>query len=156
MRRFEVVDDYAPPERFRYPREIVVVYVGAADVDDFLAERGNSVSHETVRLQVNRFGQLCAGCLSGIGLALPTSGISARSLSRSGAVDDNGVDFDLLVQKHRNAKAAMRFLKGVVARFGQPRVMRADKLRSYIKPIEHLATKHDHRAHKGLNNRIER
>lgn len=114
MRRFEDVDDYAPPERFRYPREIVVGYVGAADVDDFLAERGITVSHESVRLQVNRFGQLCAGCLSGIDLALPTSSISARSLSRSGAVDDNGVVFDLLVQKHRNAKAAMRFLKGVV------------------------------------------
>ncbi|GAB2187645.1 hypothetical protein LAB1_49550 [Roseibium sp. LAB1] len=30
-----------------------------------------------------------------------------------------------------------------------------DKLRSYIKPIQALAPDADHRAHKGLNNRIE-
>ena len=30
-----------------------------------------------------------------------------------------------------------------------------DKLRSYIKPIAHQAPYADHRAHKGLNNRIE-
>ena len=31
----------------------------------------------------------------------------------------------------------------------------ADKLRSYTKPIARLASGADHRAHKGLNNRIE-
>ena len=48
-----------------------------------------------------------------------------------------------------------RFLRQLIARFGQPRVIITDKLRSYIKPIRQLAPDADHRAHKGINNRIE-
>lgn len=41
-------------------------------------------------------------------------------------------------------------------RWGQNTVyIVTDKLRSYIKPITHQASGADHRAHKGLNNRIE-
>lgn len=43
----------------------------------------------------------------------------------------------------------------MIAQFGQPRVVITDKLRSYIKPIAHQTPGADHRAHKGLNNRIE-
>ncbi len=62
---------------------------------------------------------------------------------------------DILVQKQRNAKAARRFLERLIGRFGTPRVIVTDKLRSYTKPIGHLAPRAEHRAHKGLNNRIE-
>ncbi len=63
---------------------------------------------------------------------------------------------DILVQKLRNAKAARRFLTRLIGRFGDPRVVVTDKqLRNYTKPIRHLAPGADHRAHKGLNNRIE-
>jgi len=62
---------------------------------------------------------------------------------------------DILVQRQRNAKAARRFLKRLIDRFGDPRVVITDKLRSYIKPLRNLASNVDHRAHKGLNNRIE-
>jgi putative transposase len=62
---------------------------------------------------------------------------------------------DILVQTRRNAKAAKRFLARLIAQFGQPRVIITDKLRSYIKPITSQAPGADHRAHKGLNNRIE-
>ncbi len=62
---------------------------------------------------------------------------------------------DILVQPRRNAKAARRFLKRVIDRFGAPRVIVTDKLRSYVRPIRELAPGADHRAHKGLNNRIE-
>ena len=71
------------------------------------------------------------------------------------AVDANGNVLDILVQKQRNAKAARRFLKRLIDRSGAPRVVITDKLRSYIRPIRNLAAKADHRAHKGLNNRIE-
>jgi putative transposase len=54
-----------------------------------------------------------------------------------------------------NAKAAKRFLRRLINRFGPPRVVITDKLRSYFKPIRDLAPNADHRAHKGLNNRIE-
>ena len=71
------------------------------------------------------------------------------------AVDANGDVLDILVQKHRNAKAAKRFLQRLIDRFGEPRVIITDKLRSYIKPIKSLAPNAEHRAHKGLNNRVE-
>lgn len=59
------------------------------------------------------------------------------------------------MQPQRNAEAARRFLKRLIARFGEPLVIVTDKLRSYFKPIRELAPNADHRAHKGLNNRIE-
>ena len=71
------------------------------------------------------------------------------------AVDGNGDVLDIMVQPRRNAKAAKRFQKPLIARFGQPLVVVTDKLRSYIKPIRQLSPDADHRAHKGPNNRIE-
>jgi len=71
------------------------------------------------------------------------------------AVDATGETLDILVQSRRNAKAAKRFMARLTAQFGQPRVVVTDKLRSYIKPIARQTSGADHRAHKGLNNRIE-
>ena len=39
------------------------------------------------------------------------------------AIDANGDVLDILVQTRRNAKAAKRFFKRLVARFGEPRVV---------------------------------
>jgi len=50
---------------------------------------------------------------------------------------------------------ARRFLKKLIKRFGQPRVVITDKLRSYVKPIRDEMPDADHRAHKGPNNHIE-
>lgn len=52
-------------------------------------------------------------------------------------------------------KAAKRFFKRLVTKFGEPRVIITGKLRSYIKPIKTLTPDADHRAYKGLNNVIE-
>lgn len=71
------------------------------------------------------------------------------------AIDADGNVLDILVQPRRSARAAKRFLNRLIARFGQPRVVITDKLRSYIKPIKALVQDADHRAHKGLNNSIE-
>jgi putative transposase len=71
------------------------------------------------------------------------------------AIDGDGDVLDILVQSRRNAKAARRFFGALVAQYGEPRVVVTDKLRSYSKPVQALAPDTDHRAHKGLNNRIE-
>jgi len=71
------------------------------------------------------------------------------------AIDPHGDVLDILVQTRRNAKAAKRFSKRLVAQFGEPRVVITDKLRSYTRPIMVLAPDADHRAHKDLNNAIE-
>ncbi|MFT6671506.1 MAG: putative transposase, partial [Afipia broomeae] len=156
---------------FRHPREIIAYAVWAyhrfalstADVEDLLAERGVIVSRETIRLWVNRFGAHFADCIrrdrpSAVGkwhldeVVIPING-AKYWLWR--AVDANGEVLDILVQKQRNAKAAKRFLRRLINRFSPPRVVITDKLRSYFKPIRDLAPNADHRAHKGLNNRIE-
>lgn len=156
---------------FRFPREIISYAVWAyhrfalstADVEDLLAERGVMVSRETVRNWVNRFGRHFADCIKrdrpGASdkwhldeVVVPINGVKFW-LWR--AVDANGNVLDILVQKQRNAKAASRFLKRLIDRFGAPRVVITDKLRSYIRPIRNLVANADHRAHKGLNNRIE-
>lgn len=156
---------------FRYPREIISYAVWAyhrfamstADVEDLLAERGVIVSRETVRLWVNRFGRHFADCIKRDRpvaadkwhldeVVIPING---QKIWLWRAVDANGDVLDILVQKHRNAKAAKRFLKRLIDRFGEPRVVVTDKLRSYIRPIKTLAPGAEHRAHKGLNNRAE-
>jgi putative transposase len=71
------------------------------------------------------------------------------------AIDADGDVLDILVQKRRNTKAAKRFFRRLVGRYGEPRVVVTDKLRSYDKAISSVAPSADHRAHKGLNNPIE-
>ena len=156
---------------FRFSREIIAYAVWAyhrfalstADVEDLLAARGVIVSREAVRLWVNRFGQHFADCIR---RDRPTPNdkwhmdeavimIRGRKHWLWRAIAANGVVLEILVQTRRSAKAAKRFFKRLVAKFGEPRVVVTDKLRSYIKPIKTLAPDADHRAHKSLNNTIE-
>ena len=123
---------------FRFSREIIAWAVwayhrfalGTADVEDLLAARGVIVSRETVRLWVNRFGRHFADCIR-----------------RDRPQPNDKWHMDEVVIMIRGKKHWLRF--------GEPRVVITDKLRSYIKPIKSLAPKADHRAHKGLNNVIE-
>ena len=48
------------------------------------------------------------------------------------AVGVNGSVLDILVRPQRNAKATRRFLARLIARFGEPRAVITDKLRSYF------------------------
>ena len=156
---------------FRFPRAIISYAVWAyhrfnlstADVEDLLAERGIIVSRAAIRLWVNRFGRHFANCIRRdrprpndkwhMDEVMITICGKKHWLWR--AIDADGDVLDILVQTRRNAKAAKRFFKRLVARFGEPRVVITDKLGSYIKPIKTLAPDAEHRAHKGLNNAIE-
>ncbi|MFB8343883.1 IS6 family transposase [Brucella cytisi] len=156
---------------FSFEREIIAYAfwtyyrfaLSTADVEDPLAKRGVIVSRETVRLWVNRFGQHFASCVRRdrpapcdkwhIDEAVITIRGTKHWLWRT--IDVHGNVLDIHFETRRNAKAAKRFLHRLMARFGKPRVVVTDKLRSYIKPIRTLAPNADHRAHKGLNNAIE-
>ena len=156
---------------FRFPRDIIAYAVWAyhrvalscAAVEGLLAERGVIVSRETVRNWVTRFGRFFAACIKRDRprpadkwhLDEVVVQIGGETFWLWRAVDANGDALDILVQKRRNAKAAMRFFKRLLASYGDPRVVVTDKLRSYIKPIRTQASNADHRAHKGLNNRVE-
>ena len=156
---------------FRYPSEIIAYAVwvyhrfalSTANVEDLLAERGVIVSREAIRLWVNRFDQHFAHCVRRdrprpngkwhLDEVVITIRGKKHWLWR--AIDADGDVLDILVQTRRNAKAAKRFFRRLIAQFGEPRVVITDKLRSYIKPVSALASQADHRAHKGLNNAIE-
>ncbi len=71
------------------------------------------------------------------------------------AVDYEGYELEVLLQKHRNKKSAIRFLTRLLSNYPTPRVIVTDKLKSYIEPIRYMCRKTEHRTHKGLNNRVE-
>lgn len=109
----------------RQPREIIADAVRAyyrfalstADVEVLLVERGVFVRWEAIRLWVNRFGAHFAACIRHTRprpndkwhldeVVIPIYGVKYW-LWR--ALDSNGDVLDILVQGHRNAKAAKRF-----------------------------------------------
>lgn len=71
------------------------------------------------------------------------------------AVDSEGHELDVFLQKRRNKKAAIRFLSRLLGSYLAPRVITTDKLKSYNKPIKFMCPTVDHRSHKRLNNRAE-
>ena len=71
------------------------------------------------------------------------------------ALDSEGYELDVYLQKRRNKKSAIRFLCRLLKSYPKPRVIVTDKLKSYVKPIKQMCPKAKHRNHKGLNNRVE-
>jgi putative transposase len=70
-RAYEQANDYAAPEEFRFPRELIAYAVWAyhrfalstTEVEDLLPARGVFVSREAFRLWVNRFGRHLNDCI---------------------------------------------------------------------------------------------
>ena len=71
------------------------------------------------------------------------------------AVDSDGHELDVYLQKRRNRKSAIRFLTRLLGFYPSPKTVVTDKLKSYIKPVSQMCPKAEHRSHKGLNNRAE-
>lgn len=156
---------------YRFPRSVIGYAVWAyhrfalslRDVEDLLAERGITVSHETIRDWVAKFGTQISAKIRG-DRAKPADKwhldevvimISGTKHWLWRAVDGNGDTLEILVQSRRNARAAKRFLRKLMKRWGAPRVIVTDKLRSYRVATRELCSGVDHRSHKGLNNRSE-
>jgi putative transposase len=72
------------------------------------------------------------------------------------AVDSEGNVLDVLLQRHRDTKAAKRFFRKLLKKQGfAPRVIVTDKLKSYAAAKKQVLKSVEHRQHKGLNNRAE-
>tara|TARA_Y100001956_G_C4067865_1_gene162527 strand:+ start:148 stop:858 length:711 start_codon:yes stop_codon:yes gene_type:complete len=165
------IEDLSRIKGFRFPRSVIGYAVWAyhrfalslRDVEDLLAERGVTVSYETIRDWVNRFGH---GFAAKIRRDRPASAekwhldevvirIKGKTHWLWRAVDANGDVLDILVQPRRNKAAARRFLLKLLKRWSRPRVIVTDKLRSYGAAKAEIAPGLEHRQHKGLNNRSE-
>lgn len=158
-------------KRHRFPPEIIAhavwLYVrfnlSLREVEEMLLERGIDVSYETVRRWMVKFGPGIARNLRRR-QALPGDiwhldevrvEISGRVFWLWRAVDQDGMVLDEILQPRRDKRAAKRLLKSLIKRYGIPRRIVTDKLRSYGAAKREVAPGLKHRSHKGLNNRSE-
>jgi putative transposase len=157
---------------YRFPAEIIshavwlyhVFSLSLRDVELILAERGILVTHESIRQWCLRFGPDFARKLR---RRRPKPGstwhLDEVYLRINGelhylwrAVDQNGVVLDILVQQRRNATAAKRFFKRLLAGLKfRPSCIVTDGLRSYGVAHREILPDVRHRRGRHLNNRAE-
>ena len=157
---------------YRFPAEIIhhavwlyhVFGLSLRDVELILAERGITVTRESIRQWCLTFGADFARKLRR-GRPKPgaTWHLDEVFLRINGvlhylwrAVDQNGVVLDILVQDRRNATAAKRFFKRLLAGLKfKPRRIITDGLRSYGVAHREILPEVRHRTSRYLNNRAE-
>ncbi len=134
------------------------------DVEDLLAERGITVSYETIRHWCRKFGTEYARTLRRRerrlgdtwyldGLFVSIQG-QRRYLWR--AVDQDGDVIDILVQPRRDRRAAERFFRRLLKGQGcEPRRLVTDKLRSYSAARRNTMPSVVHDTSRYANNRAE-
>jgi putative transposase len=157
---------------YRFPAEIIshaiwlyhVFSLSLRDVELILAERGITVTHESIRQWGLRFGTDFARKLR---RRRPKPGdtwhLDEVFLRINGvlhylwrAVDQHGVVLDILVQGRRNATAAKRFFRRLLASLKyKPKRIVTDGLRSYGVARREVLPDVRHRTSRYLNNRAE-
>ena len=134
------------------------------DVEDLLAERGIDVGYETVRLWVLKFGPIYARRIHKRGgpafgvwhLDEVFVNIGGKQMYLWRAVDGEGTVLDVLVQKRRNKRAALRLMRRLLGNQGvRPTQIVTDKLKSYGAALRDLGLGHLHETGNRLNNRAE-
>ncbi len=136
-------------------------------VEDLLFERGIDICHETVRFWWNRFGPMFAaetrkrrihhGSYSNWRWHLDEVFVRVNGeihyLWR--AVDHEGEVLEVFATKQRDRKAALRFLKRAMKRYGRPKVIVTDRLKSYRAAMNVIGNAAAQTCGQWLNNRAE-
>ena len=136
-------------------------------VEDLLFERGIDICHETIRFWWNRFGPMFAN-------EIKKRRIQTRSYSHwrchldevfvriNGetnclwrAVDHEGEVLEVFVTKRRDRMAALKFLKRAMKRYGRPKAIVTDRLRSYGAALKVIGILERQECGRWLNNRAE-
>jgi len=135
-------------KRHRFPPTIIqhVVWLyhrlnlSSRDIEDLMAERGITVSYESIRLWCIKFGPKYARRLrrrhQGYGDTFFIDEVFVNIQGRQHylwrAVDQDGDVVDVFLQRRRDGRAAVRFFKRLIrVSGGEPRRIVTDKLRSY-------------------------
>jgi putative transposase len=157
---------------YRFPAEIIhhavwlyhVFSLSLRDVELILAERGIVVTYESIRRWCQTFGADFARRLR---RQRPQPGdtwhldevflrINGEQHYLWRAVDQHGVVLDILVQQWRNAAAAKRFFRRLLAGLRyKPRRLVTDGLCSYGVANREVLPEARHRSSRYLNNRAE-
>ncbi len=156
------------PEVIRLTVMMYVRYpLSLRQVEDLLFERGIDICHETVRQRWNRFGPMFAA-------EIRKRRVHHRSHSNwrwhldevfvkiNGethylwrAVDHEGEVLEVFATKRRDRRAALKFLKRAMKRYGRPRSIVTDRLQSYRAAMKVIGNATDQRCGRWLNNRAE-
>src|ERR1700726_563352 len=134
------------------------------DVEELLAERGLDVTYETVRSWVVKFGPIIARRLRRCRprpsdrwhLDEMVVRIAGKRMYLWRAVDHEGEVLDILVQRRRDKRAALRLLRKLLKKQGfVPKLLVTDKLGSYGAAFRHLRLVCPHEQGLRKNNRAE-
>jgi putative transposase len=134
------------------------------DVEELLAERGLDISYETVRRWVLKFGPAIARRLrqrrprpsERWHLDEMVVRIAGKRMYLWRAVDHEGEVLDLLVQRRRDSRAALRLMRKLLRKHGfAPKLLVTDKLRSYAAAFRRLRLTSRHEQGLRKNNRAE-
>ncbi len=138
------------------------------NVEDLLHERGIEISHETIRFWWNRFGPMFAAEIRNNRVSRMRAysdwqwhldevfvKISGETHYLWRAVDHEGEVLESYVTKRRDRKAALKFLRKTMKRYGQPHVIVTDKLRSYGAAMKVIGNIDRQDTGRWLNNRAE-
>lgn len=134
------------------------------DVEDLLAERGITVSYETVRRWMNHFGPMIAAELRKRRPKPYTTWhrdevylkTSSRVVYLWRVVDPEGEVLDVLVQSKRNKHATLKLMGKLLKKCGfVPDRLITDDLRSYRAAADDLGTSARHERGRWKNNRVE-
>jgi transposase-like protein len=157
---------------YRFPPEIIQQAIwlylrftlSFRDVEDLLAERGITVSYETVRRWVNHFGPIVAADLRRRRPKPDTTWhldevylkIAGRMVYLWRAVDAEGEVLDVLVQSRRNKHSALKLMRKPLEKYGfVPDRLISDDLRSYGAAAHDLGIGSRHERGRWKNNRAE-
>ena len=159
-------------KRHRFPPEIISYAVwlyyrfnlSHRDIEDLLAERGITVSYETIRLWRIKFGAKYTRRLKrrhqGYGDTFFIDEVFVKINGKQHylwrAVDQDGEVVDVYLQAPRDGAAAKRFFKRLMkSHGGEPRKIVTDKLRSYGVAHRELIPDAIHDNARYSNNRAE-
>src|SRR6516225_5807830 len=158
--------------RHRFPPEIIQhaiwLYLrftlSYRDVEELLAERGLDISCETVRRWVLKFGPTIARTLrqrrprpsDRWHLDEMLVRIAGERMYLWRAVDDEGEVLDMLVQRRRDTRSALRLIRKLLKKQGfVPKLLVTGKVRSYAAAFRRLRLTCRHEQGLRTNNRAE-
>jgi putative transposase len=159
-------------KRHRFPPDIISYAVwlyyrfnlSHRDIEDLLAERGITVSRETIRLWCIKFGAKYARRLKrnhrGYGDTFFIDEVFVKINGKQHylwrAVDQDGDVVDVFLQAKRDGATAKRFFRRLLrSHGGEPRKIVTDKLRSYGVAHRELIPEAIHSTKQYENNRAE-
>jgi len=153
-------------------RLVVMMYIryplSLRQVEDLLFERGIDICHETVRFWWNRFGPMFAAeirkrrvhhrqfSLWRWSLDEVFVRINGKTHYLWRAVDHEGEVLEVYVTKRRDRRAALKFLKRAMKRYGRPQAIVTDRLGSYGAAMKVIGNSERQVCGRWLNRRVAR